>query len=242
MSKTSKEIKNNYKNMMKIDDKYEDLVTNIVCYIRVELTAYDAEEAINDINEILLGAQDRGENLFEIIGDYKEFCKEVIASYKDSVKNYKLKMLIDHIPNMIYAIVFFFALDIVILVLSSKPNELSDLINIKYTITLAPIMNSIIALIVAIGVLKFIAKSSSEKVDNKKSAILFFIAYVLITISFVIIGLLGRKVQLITLDNISIPIIIAFLIVIVSLVSMVKIPLDATRGMKKSRNRRGINN
>ena len=103
-------------------------------------------------------------------------------------------------------------------------------------------MNSIIALIVAIGIFKFIAKSSSEKVDNKKSAILFFIAHVLITISFVIIGLLGRKVQLITLDNISIPIIIAFLIVIVSLVSMVKIPLDATRGMKKSRNRRGINN
>ncbi|MCR8746443.1 hypothetical protein [Romboutsia lituseburensis] len=57
MGSIKKLLKTNYENMMKIDDKYQDLVTDIVCYIRGELTQKDAEEAINDINEILLGAQ-----------------------------------------------------------------------------------------------------------------------------------------------------------------------------------------
>lgn len=232
MSKISKQLKINYTNMMKIDSEYQSLVTDIVCYIRSELTSYDAEEAINDINEILLGAQSRGENLFDIVGNYKEFCKDVISSYKDGVKNYKIKMAIENIPILIYAIVFFFALDIVTTVLSSSPASFSEAINVKYTITLAPIINSILSLVISIGVFKFIAKSSDSTVDSKKSNILFFISYIIITTILVASGMLGRKIELLTLNNISIPIIIAFLVV-VAIVTLIKLPIQSRISSKK---------
>lgn len=73
MNKLDKQIKVNYSNMLKIDKRYQDLVTNIVCYLRGKLNSVDAEEAINDVNDILLGAQSRGEDLEVLVGDYEEF-------------------------------------------------------------------------------------------------------------------------------------------------------------------------
>ena len=69
MNKLDKQIKVNYSNMLKIDKRYQDLVTNIVCYLRGKLNSVDAEEAINDVNDILLGAQSRGEDLEVLVGD-----------------------------------------------------------------------------------------------------------------------------------------------------------------------------
>ena len=69
MNKLNKQIEVNYNNMMKIDKRYQDLVTNIVCYLRGKLNSVDAEEAINDVNDILLGAQSRGEDLEVLVGD-----------------------------------------------------------------------------------------------------------------------------------------------------------------------------
>ena len=63
MNKLNKQIEVNYNNMMKIDKRYQDLVTNIVCYLRGKLNSVDAEEAINDVNDILLGAQSTGEQI-----------------------------------------------------------------------------------------------------------------------------------------------------------------------------------
>ena len=91
MNKLNKQIAVNYSNMMKIDKRYQDLVTNIVCYLRGKLNSIDAEEAINDVNDILLGAQSRGENLEALVGDYKEFCENIIDAYKGSDKWYSLK-------------------------------------------------------------------------------------------------------------------------------------------------------
>ena len=52
MNKLDKQIKVNYSNMLKIDKRYQDLVTNIVCYLRGKLNSVDAEEAINDVKLI----------------------------------------------------------------------------------------------------------------------------------------------------------------------------------------------
>ena len=91
MNKLDKQIKVNYSNMLKIDKRYQDLVTNIVCYLRGKLNSVDAEEAINDVNDILLGAQSRGEDLEVLVGDYEEFCDNIIDAYRGGDKWYSLK-------------------------------------------------------------------------------------------------------------------------------------------------------
>lgn len=229
MSKISKQIKNNYENMMKIDNKYQDLVTNIVCYIRAELTEYDAEEAINDINEILLGAQDRDENLFEVVGDYKVFCKSVIESYKEGVRNYRFNQFIDNLPIYIYGIVFFFSLDIVNAVILSGPKTLGDAMNINYTITLIPIINSIIGVIVSMWAFKLIAKTQCENISSKKGRISIFIAFILMTAAFVGVALIGRNFKIITLTNASIPIFIAFIIVVIAVLNSIKVAVQSRK-------------
>ena len=86
MNKLDKQIKVNYSNMLKIDKRYQDLVTNIVCYIRGKLNSVDAEERINDVNDMLLGAQSRAEDIEVLVGEYEEFCDKRIEAYRGSDK------------------------------------------------------------------------------------------------------------------------------------------------------------
>lgn len=135
MNKLDKQIKVNYSNMIKIDKGYQDLVTNIVCYLRGKLNSVDAEEAINDVNDILLGAQSRGEDLEVLVGDYKEFRENIIDAYRGSDKWYSLKSYFYDFGGIsVYMLVFFIALDILSSISNVKPLTLSNILNMKYTI------------------------------------------------------------------------------------------------------------
>lgn len=126
MNKLDKQIKVNYSNMLKIDKRYQDLVTNIVCYLRGKLNSVDAEEAINDVNDILLGAQSRGEDLEVLVGDYEEFCDNIIDAYRGSDKWYSLKSYFYDFGGIsIYMLVFFMALDIISSIPTVKPLTIS---------------------------------------------------------------------------------------------------------------------
>lgn len=228
-----KQIEMNYENMMKIDDKYQDLVTDIVCYIRAELTEYDAEEAINDINEILLGAQERGEDLFQVVGDYKNFCNEVIKSYKENSKYYKLKLILNDLPIYIYMCIFFIALDIVTFVIPNRPGSFKELMEIDYVMTLAPIINSIIGVICASIIVNIICKRPTKNKNNKKENVLIFVLYVLVVSTMVLVGTLGRKIEIYTFKNTSIPVIVGFIIAAIGLIQMTKIFILANREKKK---------
>ncbi|WP_195573058.1 hypothetical protein [Clostridium paraputrificum] len=214
MNKLDKQIKVNYSNMMKIDKGYQDLVTNIVCYLRGKLNSVDAEEAINDVNYILLGAQSRGEDLGVLVGDYKEFCENIIDAYRGSDKWYSLKSYFYDFGGIsVYMLVFFIALDILSSISNVKPLTLSNILNMKYTISLAPIISLIIALIFSIGVVKYICTHPVENENgNKKEAIMFFII-IFIVLSFMVAStFFFRKIEIFTFSNIPIIIIIASLV------------------------------
>lgn len=212
MNKLDKQIKVNYSNMMKINESYQDMVTNIVCYLRGKLNTIDAEEAINDVNDILLGAQSRGEDLNEVVGDYVEFCENIIEAYRGSDKWYTLKSYFYDFGGIsIYMLVFFIALDILSNVSTVKPLTLSNILNMKYTISLAPIVSLIIGLIFSIGIVKYICTHQTE---SKKEGIIFFIIIFIVLSAMIASTFLFRKIEIYTFSNIPIIIIIAFLLVI----------------------------
>lgn len=214
MNKLDKQIKANYSNMMKIDKGYQDLVTNIVCYLRGKLNSVDAEEAINDVNDILLGAQSRGEDIEVLVGDYKEFCENIIDAYRGSDKWYSLKSYFYDFGGIsVYMLVFFIAVDILSSISTVKPLTLSNILNMKYTISLAPIISLIIALIFSIGVVKYICTHSGENENgNKKEAIMFFIIIFIVLSVMVASTFFFRKIEIYTFSNIPIIIIIASLV------------------------------
>ncbi len=59
----------------------EDFI-NMICYLRAaNISAYHQELVRQDLTEMILSAQHRGENIHEVIGeDYREFCDNVISS------------------------------------------------------------------------------------------------------------------------------------------------------------------
>ena len=216
MNKLDKQIKVNYSNMLKIDKRYQDLVTNIVCYLRGKLNSVDAEEAINDVNDILLGAQSRGEDLEVLVGDYEEFCDNIIDAYRGSDKWYSLKSyLYDFGGISIYMLVFFMALDIISSIPTVKPLTISNILNMKYTISLAPFISLIIALVFSIGIVKYICThpGGNEK-GNKKEAIMSFIIIFIVLSAMVASTFFFRKIEIYTFSNIPVIIIIAFLVCI----------------------------
>ncbi len=58
------------------------VMTDIICYLRVaNISVYNQEIIRQDLLEMLLSAQERGENVQAVIGeDYKAFCDEIIES------------------------------------------------------------------------------------------------------------------------------------------------------------------
>lgn len=214
MNKLNKQIEVNYNNMMKIDKRYQDLVTNIVCYLRGKLNSVDAEEAINDVNDILLGAQSRGEDLEVLVGDYKGFCENIIDAYMGSDKWYSLKSYFYDFGGIsIYMLVFFIALDILSSIPTVKPLTLSNILNMKYTISLAPIISLIIALIFSIGVVKYICIHPWKNENgNKKEAIMSFIIIFIVLSAMVASTFFFRKIEIYTFGNIPIIIIITSLV------------------------------
>ena len=69
----------------KVFPENNEVMTNMVCYLRgAGISEYDQEAIRNDLLEMVLAAQARGENIRDVIGreegSEKRFCDEVIAA------------------------------------------------------------------------------------------------------------------------------------------------------------------
>lgn len=62
--------------------EYVPVMTDMICYLRAShLSEYHQEVVRQDLLEMLLSAQERGDSIESVIGtDYKAFCDEIIAS------------------------------------------------------------------------------------------------------------------------------------------------------------------
>lgn len=229
MSKIKNEINMNYENMMKVDEKYQDLVTDIVCYIRVELNYKDAEEAINDINDILLSAQDRGEDLYEVIGDYQVFCKDIISSYKEGVKGYGSKRLKMYLAIGVWVLALIIAQDIVFKFPYSEINSWEKIASTKYSLTLGPIMTAIISCAISMGLLKFILKRPSKSSKKKRDFLIFSLVGMVIIAILVLVTIVTRNIEIITFERFGIGFILAFIIAIFGIGYMIYFPIKVTR-------------
>lgn len=86
-----------------LDDKTNDILTDIVVYIRSEnISDIDQENVRRDITQMLIDARGRGENADNVIGgDYKAFCDAIIAEIpKMSTKKRVMTAIRDTLPAL----------------------------------------------------------------------------------------------------------------------------------------------
>lgn len=86
-----------------LDDKTNDILTDIVVYIRsANISDIDQENVRRDITQMLIDARGRGENADNVIGgDYKAFCDAIIAEIpKMSTKKRIMTAIRDTLPAL----------------------------------------------------------------------------------------------------------------------------------------------
>lgn len=217
-------IKFNRQNMAKIAEKYDEVLSNIVIYIRVALNEKDAEEVINDILEILLGAQHRGEDLETVMGDdYKVFCDEIINSYKNENKLYFLSNFKEIALITLAMLPFFIALNCISKI-GGFGISMQNLWNANYKIGVIPILGNLIAIPVVYSILAYIAKNPDKR--HKKDLMFFFSLHIIYIGFLVFVGYQLRNIVLLIIPNYFICLIISIVLLIGYLIYLRKLTKD----------------
>ena len=133
-------------------------------------------------------------------------------------------------------LIFFIALDIVSSSVAIKPFTMERVLNMKYTLSLAPIVNFIIAFIIGTMLINYIGKSPTENgKNNKKMTILMAVAYVITVVVMVLSGYLLGEIKIYTFTNIPILIIIAMLIALIGVVKLISDTVISFRLNKRTK-------
>lgn len=213
MNKKTKELnKQNNKLDNQISAENQEAFTNMVCYLRgANISEYDQEVVRQDLTEMVLSAQKRGEDIRAVIGeDYKDFCDNVIANLPPKTTIQKITDFLDIFSwclSILLTINIVMARETIILIrdlATGRP------LNFNISFTVGSVISIGVILVAAIIIIKVIIKNSFKVEKGKKGVIVkAFLISLGIMIIFLLIAWLGKKI-LFTLN-----IFVGFVIVLV---------------------------
>lgn len=114
MNKRTKELNRiNNESDKQVKAENNEVLTDIICYLRgANISEYNQEAIRQDLLEMVLSAQKRGENIQTVIGeDYKIFCDDIIAGLPP--KSTKEKFL-EFLDTICWCMSILSAIDIII--------------------------------------------------------------------------------------------------------------------------------
>ncbi len=188
--------KQNNKLDKRINSENQEVFTDMICYIRgADISDYNQELVRRDLTEMMLSAQERGENIHHVIGgDFKEFCDNVIANIPPKTMKEKLLDSLDSLCVILSIlgtinIVFSKELFVMLQGLSkAKP------VNYNIDITIGTIISTIIILIASFGIVKIIMKHSFQKQSKNIRILKGFLVGGGIMAVFLVIAKFGEAV------------------------------------------------
>ncbi|TCK89145.1 hypothetical protein EDC19_2563 [Natranaerovirga hydrolytica] len=164
MNKLTKELmkKNNIKDQAILEEN-EEIYTNMVVYLRgSDLTEYNQEMVREDIIELIIEGQRRGDNIQKVMGSrYKETCDEIIAAMPKKTKKEKIVEYVGHSLNALWilGVILTFRNFIVDLILKRFENN--------FIFTVGDMITTLAIIVMAQLIVKYITKSVwKEKQTN----------------------------------------------------------------------------
>ncbi len=165
MNKKAKELNRiNNKLDKQISEENQQAFTDMICYIRgANRSDYNQEVARQDLTEMVLSAQKRGENISSVIGDdYKDFCDNVIANLPHKTQKQRVIEFFDIIClglSILVTINIVTANETITLIRNLlKGNPLSY--NISFSI--GSIISNVIIIIISVAIYEYITKKSFQ--------------------------------------------------------------------------------
>ncbi|WP_223067724.1 hypothetical protein [Paenibacillus caui] len=142
-----------------LNEENSKAMTDIVCYLRVaNMWDYHQEVIRQDLLEMVLSAQERGDNIQTVIGkDYKAFCDEVIESLPKKSNKERVLDLIDTIlmgTTILGTINLIFSKDTIALihnVIAGQPLKFEISISIDHLLSYVIILAAALLIVHVIG-------------------------------------------------------------------------------------------
>lgn len=150
----------------KLNDENSRVLTDIICYLRVaNISEYHQEIVRQDLLEMILSAQERGEDIETVIGeDYKAFCDNIIAN----LPHQNIKERIFEIFNIVFLCTAILGIISIITSLFSTNWEIFDF---NIVVSVGWLVSYAIIIAVAFVIVQVVGKTSVEsgkRVDKSK--------------------------------------------------------------------------
>jgi len=196
MGKVEDLIKKNYELSKKLTPENDEIFTSIVCYLRTSgLDELEAEEIIQDILGMFLEAQERGDEIKQVIGDdYQAFCDSIIATSQP--KRFTWRKLFSNLEIVVYSVAILMAIDIVFVNLPQMIREGRLLLDFR--VSLGFLIQSAIVFLAAVLIVKYVGKTSFKELKEKQKKHKwrqFVLTWVVLSCFIALLGLIRYKLD-----------------------------------------------
>ncbi|MDW2797666.1 hypothetical protein RZO55_08780 [Clostridium boliviensis] len=178
-----------------VNPENKEAFTDMICYLRgANISGYHQELVRHDLTEMVLSAQQRGENIHAVIGeDYQAFCDDVIASLPPATLKQRI---IDFLDIVCWSLSILGAINIVIAneTISMIHNLISgNPLNYHISVSIGSAISIGIIVVEAIVIVEVYMKNAFQIGKKKKNDRLkaFFVGGGLMAV-FLLITWLGR--------------------------------------------------
>ncbi|GAA0115332.1 DUF1048 domain-containing protein [Clostridium senegalense] len=194
-------------NLTKENDK---IFTDIICYLRVsDLSECEQDEISNDILGMFLDWQGQGKSIDDVIGsDYKKFTDDIISAVNP--KKSILEKLKEYLTIIIEGFCIMCTIDFLFLYL---PKLVKGNLHLNYNYTLDILVKTALIILVCCVAINYIGKNSFTLSKKKVSKFSNFIFGCSISGLIIILILLSKILNNITIISINIFYIIAIIII-----------------------------
>ena len=179
MNKKTKEL-NRINNELdkQISAENVEAFTNIICYLRgANVSEYQQESVRQDLLEMVLTAQKRGENIASVIGkNYKVFCDDIISNLppkstkENIISTFDLICWCTSILCAINIVISRATIDLIKNIITQKP------LILDLSVSIGTILSFVIIIGAAVIIVEYIIKTSlnTKKKKNKPGTIKLF--------------------------------------------------------------------
>lgn len=172
MNKITKSIlKKNNSREEAILNENQEIYTNMVVYLRgSDLTEYNQEVVREDLIELILDGQERGDDIQKVMGsNYKEICDDIIDAMPKMSGKEKIIDLVGTSLNMLWILG---AINLIINLIISLIDRNSEF---NFTLSIGDIFAGIIIIIFSNGVVWYVTKTAlnEQQINIKKKRSLF---------------------------------------------------------------------
>ncbi|MCR1897454.1 DUF1129 family protein [Irregularibacter muris] len=203
-----------------ISEENDKIYTDMVVYLRSSnLTQYNQELVREDIIELILEGQQRGDNIQKVMGGrYKEICDEIIDVMPKKTRKDNVIEFIDISLSILWILGVIAIAKNLISGLVSKTSEFN------FILTIGDIITAIVIIILSNGIVWYITKTALDEKTTKNKKVEFLKAWVVFSLIFAAVLLPSIYLDTVVVNiSLLIAIIIALIIFVTSKVVSSKV-------------------